>query len=269
MGEPIVDVLEEQWSALVALGEGLTEEQWKTPTALPGWTVQDCLSHVIGIERMLMGDPAPEVTVDHLSHLTDPMGASLETWVEARRGQTGAEVLDEFREQMARRLTVLRAMSDDEMSAVGWSPVGEVPHRDFMKVRVFDCWMHEQDMRRALGLPGHLVGPAVDLSLERFRAALGYVVGKKAGAPDGASVVFALTGAPVDELVVVVVERRARVVDEAPDDPTVRIRAPFESFIALGGGRWDAARALAAGDITFEGDAALGQQVLENMGFTP
>jgi uncharacterized protein (TIGR03083 family) len=268
MSEPIVDVLEEEWSSLAALGRGLTEQQWKTATALPGWTVQDCLSHIIGIERMLMGDPAPDVAVDHLPHLKEPMAAGLETWVEARRSQTGGEVLTEFRDQMDRRLRNLRAMSDEEMSTVGWSPIGEVPYRDFMNVRVFDCWMHEQDMRRALDLPGNVEGPAVDLSLDRFRNALGYVVGKKAGAPDGSSVVFELDGAPLDELVVTV-DGRARVVDEAPGDPTVRIRLPFATFVALGGGRWDTVEALAAGGVAFEGDAELGHRVLGSMGFTP
>jgi hypothetical protein len=30
-----------------------------------------------------------------------------------------------------------------------------------MHIRIFDCWVHEQDMRRATGRPGHLTGPVV------------------------------------------------------------------------------------------------------------
>ena len=48
------------WQALADVGAGLTEEDWKTPTDLPGWSVQDTLSHVIGTERLLEGLPAPD-----------------------------------------------------------------------------------------------------------------------------------------------------------------------------------------------------------------
>lgn len=268
MSDPVIDVLEAEWRSIDELCTDLTEDEWKTPTALPGWTVQDCVSHVIGIERMLMGDPAPEVATDHLPHINDPTSASLETWIEARRALPGGEVLAEYREQMARRLDDLRAKTEAEMDEPSWSPIGEVPYRVFMQVRVFDCWMHEQDIRRALGRPGHLEGPAVDVSLERFAAALGFVVGKKAGAPDGSSVVFDLDGAPVAGYTIVV-DGRARLIDDAVAAPTVRIRLPFESFVALGGGRWNAGEALAAGGIAIEGDRALGRTILDNLGFTP
>jgi uncharacterized protein (TIGR03083 family) len=268
MSEPIVDRLDEEWAAIDELCGDFTEQEWKTPTALPGWTVQDCLSHVLGTERMLLGDPAPDVDVSELAHVKDPFAAAMETWVEERRTRPGAEVLAEYREQIPRRLAQLRAMTTEQFDEPGFSPIGEVPYRDFMVVRVFDCWMHEQDIRRALDRPGHLGGPVVDTALQRFRAALGFIVGKRAQAPDGASVVFATQGGD-DVVLSVVVEGRARVVDETPGDPTVRITLPLTTFVALGGGRWTAAEAEAAGGISLEGDTDLGRRVLEGMAFTP
>ena len=47
------------------------------------------------------------------------------------------------------------------------------------------------------------------------------------------------------------------------------ITLPFEAFVALGGGRWDRARAEAAGGVVYEGDAELGRAVLDHMAFTP
>ena len=32
----------------------------------------------------------------------------------------------------------------------------------FLQLRVLDNWLHEQDIRRALGMPGHLGGPAAE-----------------------------------------------------------------------------------------------------------
>jgi uncharacterized protein (TIGR03083 family) len=268
VSDPIVELLEQEWASLDQLCDGLTEEQWKTPTALPGWTVQDCLSHVVGTERMLLGDAPPSVDVSHLEHVKDPFAAAMEAWVEERRARTGAEVLAEFREQIPRRLEQLKSMTAEQFDEVGFSPIGEVPYRDFMVVRVFDCWMHEQDIRRALDRPGHLEGPVVDTALVRFRAAIGFIVGKRGQAPEGSSVVFATVGgaAPVWP---VVVEGRARLADEVPDEPTTRITLPFESFIALGGGRWSADEAESAGGISIDGDEELGRRVLAGMAFTP
>ena len=63
-----------------------------------------------------------------------------------------------------------------------------------MRIRAFDCWLHEQDIRDAVGRPGGEEGPAAEAALDEIAAALGYVVGKKAGAPQGSRVRFELTG---------------------------------------------------------------------------
>ena len=94
--------------------------------------------------------------------------------------------------------------------------------------------------------------------------------GKKAGAPDRSSVVFRCTGA--NPLVLpIVVEGRARVVDvaDAPADPTVTLTLPFGAFVALGGGRWTADEARAAGGVEVAGDVELGERILAGMAFTP
>lgn len=271
MSEPIVDLLAEEWAALSAFGAELDEDQWKMPTALPGWTVQDCLAHIVGTERSLLGDPAPQHDVSHLPHVRNDFGAIMEVWVEEYRPSTGAEVLAAFDEVIPRRLAQLRAMTDEEFSVPGWSPIGEVPYRQFMQVRLFDSWMHEQDMRRALGLAGHETGAVVDTALQRFPAALGMIVGKRAGAGDGQSVVFRVQGDPERVYPVVVIEGRAKVADPAdtPADPTATITLPFATFVALGGGRWDRTEAEAAGGLVIDGDASLAARVLDNLAFTP
>lgn len=268
MTEPIIDQLATVWASIAALAATLTDDEWELPTALPDWTVRDNLSHVIGVERMLLGDPAPEVDISHIARLADdPFAASMESWVEARRTVPGPAVAAELDEVVARRRAQLETLTEDDWSRVGWSPIGEVPYRAFMVVRVFDTWMHEQDMRRALGRPGHLEGPAVDVAIGHFTTALGFVVGKKAGAPQGSSVVFDVDG-PEPRRYAVVVDGRARLADP-PDEPTVTLSMPLTTFVALGGGRWNADEARAAGGLAVTGDAELGERVLANMGFTP
>jgi uncharacterized protein (TIGR03083 family) len=259
--------LEAEWASLRALLADIDEEHWRVPTALPGWSVQDCVSHIVGTERMIMGDPAPEIDISDLDHVRNPFGEIVEVWVEERRPWPPARVLAEFDEQIPRRARQLHTMTEAELNEPIDSPLGRMPYRNFLEVRTFDTWMHEQDIRRALDQPGNLDGPIVDAALVRFRNALGYVVGKKAGAPDGASIVFDLVGGP-GGAIAVVVDGRAQAVDHIPDHPSVHIITPFEQFVALGGGRVTADDALAAG-VRIEGDEVLGATVLAAMAFTP
>ncbi len=46
----LVDNMEQVWRSIADLCSPLTEEQWKTPTECPGWSVQDQVSHLAGSE---------------------------------------------------------------------------------------------------------------------------------------------------------------------------------------------------------------------------
>ena len=52
--------MERVWQAIIALGSTLTEQEWKTPTDCPGWTVQDQVAHMLGSESRLLGLPVPD-----------------------------------------------------------------------------------------------------------------------------------------------------------------------------------------------------------------
>jgi uncharacterized protein (TIGR03083 family) len=267
VNEPVTQLLATEWSDIDALCRHLDESEWDAMSDCPGGSVRDLVSHMIGTERMLSGDSAPQGPATLGAHVANPIGEANEAWVDARRSLPGAEVLAEFREITSRRLEQLQAMSDEDFDRVGFTPEGEGPYRTFMDIRLFDCWIHEQDIRRALGQPGHLDGPIAERSVAKVAASAGYVVGKKAATPEGSTVVFDVHG-PTSIVVPVVVEGRARVLDEAPADPTVTLHLDTTTYVALGCGRWDLARALADGDVRIEGDEDLGRRVLDNMSFT-
>ena len=116
-----------------------------------------------------------------------------------------------------------------------------------MAIRVFDCWYHDQDIREALDRPGYLEGPVADLSLARIPPkGLPYVVGKKAGAPPGATVVFDVAGEP-PIVAAVRAARRPRAVCSTRRPTTRRCALAMDrrTFARLAGGRWtgDKARA--------------------------
>jgi uncharacterized protein (TIGR03083 family) len=264
--EPVVDVLDEAWTAIGQLGDVLEASEWDLPSECPGWTVRDVLSHMVGTERSLLGETAP-APVSTPPHVHNAVGARNEGWVASLRTHTGPEVLADFRDVTARRLEQLRSWPSSRFDELGPSPVGEVPYREFMRVRVMDCWVHEQDIRVATARPGHRHGPAATLAIDRLASAMPFIVGKRAGAPDGSSVRFELTGNEPRRLDVVVRGGRAAIDDASEGEPTAELRMDLEVFWRLGCGRVSGEAARGAGLVELRGETELAERVVDSMAF--
>jgi uncharacterized protein (TIGR03083 family) len=265
----ILDGLFGCWDDIDELLSGLSEQHWIAATALPGWRVQDVVSHIIGTESFLLGIPAPEPDCDvsALPHVHNEVGAMNECWVRYLHDEAPAAMIERFRAVTAERRKVLEAMDDDAWNKVGPTPLGAEAYGRFMRVRTFDCWMHEQDIRYAVGVwaADEQVAslPALH-ALEEIKDALGRTVGKLAKAPDGSRVAFELTG-PLQRTFRVAVNGRGQVVDEFDADPSTTIQLDAVLFARLGGGRTTARENMTAIEIT--GDEALGRQVVERLTF--
>ena len=267
MSQQMVDLMETVWKSIDGLCSGLTPEQWAMPTECPGWAVQDQVSHLVGSECRLLGRPAPEHEPSDTSHVRNEVGQGNEVLVDYRRQFSGADVLAEFREITAERLGVLRAMTDEEFAADTPNPLGTGPYTDLLAIRIYDAWVHEQDMRRTLGTPGHLGGPVAQHSYGRTAMAMPFVVGRKVRPDDGASVVFEITGEVGGTIALNMDGGRANRMDPAPVSPTVRLTMDLTAFNALGTGRWTAEQALAGGQVEIVGDQALGERIVGEMNF--
>ena len=58
--------------ALADLADSLTVDEWRRPTDLPGWDVKDNISHVAGLEAVILGWPQPHHELpDGLAHVRD------------------------------------------------------------------------------------------------------------------------------------------------------------------------------------------------------
>ena len=260
-----VDLMEHVWSSIDSLCSPLTEAQWNTPTDCPGWSVQDQVSHLVGAESGILGNPRPDHTPKKTSHVKNDVGQSNEVVVDFRRSWPGQKVLDEFRELTGQRLTFLRGLSDDGFAAETQTPIGPGTITEFVRIRIFDAWVHEQDMRRALGIPGELEGSVAAHSVGRIARALPFVTARKAQALDGVTVVFNITGTSGCVVSVAVEGGRGKELDAVPDSPTVTITTDVETFARLGCGRWDPAEALSSGKIAVSGDTALGNNIVNQM----
>jgi uncharacterized protein (TIGR03083 family) len=266
--EPVIDDLVEVWASIVTACAQVDDEEWARATDCPGWSVKDNLSHLIGIERMILGDPPPPALTEVPDHVRNPFGEVNEAWVEARRDVPGAEVMAEFVDTTNRRIDALMAMSADQFDVVGWSPVGDAPYREFMATRVLDTWAHEQDMRRALGRPGGRNGAGEQLVLNRCFSTMPYVVGKVVAPPDGTSVLFAVTGVMGRQEVVAVQGGRASASPGPPTvQPTVTLTMDQDVFWRRCYGRLGPDESAAEGPVAIEGDLDLGRRVLAGLAF--
>ena len=146
---------------------------------------------------MLQGAATPEADVDvsTLKHVRNDIGVLNERWVRKLRGVGAADMLEKFRATTAQRREALSGIGDADWNQITATPAGPDTYGRFMRVRIFDCWMHEHDIRDALGQPAtDLAGPSSRLALDEVAASMGFVVGKLGGAPDGSRVAIELTG---------------------------------------------------------------------------
>lgn len=250
----------------LSLAGELQPADWARPTDLPGWTVQDNVSHIIGIESDLLGRPAPGHTPDWaaLPHVRDDMGRFIEVAVDARRHTPPDAVRAELVDVVtARRAALAEAALEPAGPAPGF--LGSVDR--LLALRPFDVWAHEQDVRRAVGRPGNLDGAGALAARDQLLRALPYVVGKGVAPPPGTVVRWDVDG-PLAFTATVAVGadgRAAQVPEGEPAAPDVGLAMTWETFVLLGCGR----RPAESLDVAVEGDADLARRVLDAMPITP
>ncbi|MDG3014857.1 maleylpyruvate isomerase family mycothiol-dependent enzyme [Speluncibacter jeojiensis] len=268
--EAVTEALSEQWSAIEGLLGGLTDAQWRAATALPGWTVHDVVAHLIGAESMLTGQQPPQPDVQtqtrlaEATHVRNEIGALNERWVESMRALPPAELVDRYRTVTAQRRAALEAMTQADFDDQTVTPVGPESYGRFMRIRVYDCWMHELDLRDAVGLPGPDGGPRAALAWEEIVGALGFLVGKRAHAPEGSRITIETVG-PLPRSLHVAVDGRAAVVEHLDGPPDVTIVLDAWLFARLTGGRTDGPAH--RDDVEILGDHQLGWAVVDNLRF--
>jgi len=253
------------WRAVndfTALLEELAPEQWATPTDLPGWDVHDVAAHTAHLEAVLAGAPEDPLTAAEGGHVRGTMGVYTESGVLARRDRTPDALVNEIRASATSRHTALLADPPSDGSAV--------PARTFTGVtwtwetllrnRPLDVWMHEQDVRRAVGRPGGLDSPAAAHVADYLAESLGLVLAKRAAAPPGTTAVLEVAGSAPASFRVTDAGRGERL-PEPPADPTVVLATDRETFVLLAGGR----RRPLDGAVRVTGDRELGHRLLDHL----
>lgn len=249
----------------LALGDEVPGEAWSAPTALPGWDAFACLAHTAHLEGLLAGQEHRAVEIGEAAHAVGMMGKFTEEGVVARRGQSPAEALADLRHSTELRDKELTAHppNDPEAPAPGlFGLIGWTTER-LLKNRPLDIWMHEQDIREAVGLPGNLHGPGAAHTVEYLLDSMVVVFGKRARPAPGSSLLIAVDGH--DPRAWVMGDDGRAVPADPSIDPTATLAMDGENFTRLAGGR----RTPQAATVTIAGDRALAARILDAMAVTP
>jgi uncharacterized protein (TIGR03083 family) len=260
-----VDLWRRACSDLLALARTVDDLSWDFPTDLPGWSVHDVMAHCSALECELAGDePLPADVDPDAPHIQNARGVYTEQGVAARRGYGRQQLIEEFEEAVHRRGGLLDAEPLDDPS--GTPPITpgaiEWDWGTLLRNRIVDIWVHDQDIRRAVGKPGDQDTLAAAFVQDVFGRAMPYVLAKRAGADPGTSLIVDITG-PVPALYAVQVNADGRGVpaDEADVEPTARLTMSTETFAMLAAGRRDPHQL----PVTVAGDAALADRVISDM----
>ncbi|GHF43871.1 hypothetical protein GCM10010218_26450 [Streptomyces mashuensis] len=269
--QPAIDAWTHSVESVNELVKPLAESDWNRATECPGWSVRDVVSHIIGVECEMLGEPRPIHTLPRdLRHVTDEFSRYIEVQVDVRRCHTALEMTSELEYTIIRRSRQLRNESRPPHTRVRW-PLGSGHEQTLERslvTRAFDVWVHEQDLRRALGVPGNLDSPAAVLARDHLLRALPRVVAKDAAAREGSVIVFDVHG-PLEFLRTVRVGPRgtATVDSTVSLGPTVTLALDWETYARLACGR---VRPAAVRDrLKVEGDEGLAQAVLDVFAVTP
>ncbi|MFF3783072.1 maleylpyruvate isomerase family mycothiol-dependent enzyme [Streptomyces sp. NPDC001933] len=255
--------------SIAELVKPLAEGEWNRRTPCPAWSVRDIVSHVIGMECEQLGDPRPIHSLPRdLYHVQSDFARYMEMQVDVRRHHTAPEMTSELEYTIIRRARQLRNETRDPETMVR-APLGAEQTLELaLRMRVFDVWVHEQDLRATLGRPGNLDSPGATVVRDTLLEALPKVVAKDAGAPASSAVVLDVHG-PLEFLRTVRVDAEGRgSVDGSPSlGPAVTLAMDWETYYRLACGRVRAAAV--AEQIKVEGDQELATAILQNFAVTP
>ena len=247
----LIDVVDDVLTTTLSLVRDLTEDDAGLPTECPGWTVRDQLAHMVGLEQVLDGAPAPAIELPPFAHVVSDIDMYMEKSVHVRRQLPLASIADELAGFRPRRLEALRRLAAAGDPSVA-GPFGDRPLSVSLPIRVFDLWAHEQDIRRAVGVPVRTDGPAGQIALERSLRGWSAALPEQLDGVD-ADIVVRVTGPAASETRIVV----------GHGGPTAVITGDLGEITRLFCGR------TAPSDETLTGDVGVVSALGERLGMTP
>jgi uncharacterized protein (TIGR03083 family) len=175
---------------------GLSKDDWGSASRCVGWTVQDVVAHLVGVNAFWQGSVIAGLSGTPTRILADfDPAATPPLMVDGMRSMGPAEVLDMFVSSNDAFLGAIAGLDETGWSTLAESPPGHVPIRLLSDHALWDCWVHERDVVLPLGLTA-AVEPDEVRSCLRYAAALSPALA--IGTENAAAGVFAVEASNPD-----------------------------------------------------------------------
>ena len=265
------DLFPAERQALLQLLSGLTDDQWATPTVCPGWTVKDVALHVLGVDLgnlSVQRDGFVDASTagprgDEWEALVAFVADLNETWVRAARRLSPrllCELLAVTGELIATYFGTLDLLATGR--PVSWAGPHPAPVWLHVAREYTERWVHQQQIRAALALPGFDDPTYVAPVLAAFVHALPHTLRHSAAAP-GTRVRLTISGPAGGSWVALRAEDRWALgqADAAPATATVTVDQDLAWRLFT--------KAVTPADalprVRIEGDRSLGAMVLNTV----
>ena len=197
----LVDLLPGLHARLMALLRGLDAADWDRPTACALWSVKDIAAHLLdgSLRRLSFGrdglnaapDPAPASYSDLVAYL-NRLNAE---WTAAAR-RLSARVLIELLDVTAPQVHAFFKSLDPHAPAlfsVAWAGDHRSPNWFDIGREYTERWLHQEQIREAVGAPGLTGREWLHPTLDIFVRALPFTF-REVAAPAGSSVEIQISG---------------------------------------------------------------------------
>lgn len=265
----LIETWRDSATEIIALCEPLTDDEWNAPTPCPGWSVADVVAHLIDMEALLAKDPRPDIEIDWstLPHVRNDLGRAIEVGVQLRRREAKSDILAEYAEILERRADQLANVTGPVLSPFGQ----EVSLETLLGMRIFDSWVHEQDIRLALGQPGGMDSSAASVAANRMLLGLPKAWGKIVAPPPGSTLRVTITGPGFETDIRVMIDEEGRAQTTAVDtsDSTVHLRMSWPDYMLAATGRIDTTDPQWLERISCDGDPELVATTLRAINVAP
>ncbi len=268
--------LMEAWNGalhtVAELGRRLSPEQWEAPTECPGWSSGDVVRHLAWIESFMAGrqQPAHEVDWSRFPYVTNDFGRLTEIGVDVRRSQPQQESCDELADLADVRLGQIMALDplslETEVMGVFGTPV---PLDRMVRMRTFDTWTHEQDIRRAVMLPANLKTSGAQVAAVQMARTLAFMLARNVEAPPGTSIRLTVTGPIAFERYAAVTPEGKGADIDALAATTIGITTDWETYARLVTGRLDVSDPAVLAKVELTGDPDLAARIPAALAITP
>ncbi len=190
----LVEGYRQAMRSFIDLGRSCPDAKVDDPTTCPGWSIKDHFAHIASVEAFLDGGDYPEVELPEHGHLRNRFGTWLEHGVQVRREHSMDQILEELETLMFNRIATL-GNPDLTLDTPVVGPMDmEMTLGDLLERRLSDIWVHEQDIREALGRIGNLDSPAASTFVGRIVESFPRILAKRLDLPAGQTVILESTG---------------------------------------------------------------------------